>query len=52
MKSTIIYANSIEEARSKVESKFGMVKRIQPLGVNHMGNPYYRVSWLDPNDED
>ena len=45
-KSTIIYANSEDEARSKVKERFGAVRSVRYLGKNDMGNPYYRVVFI------
>ncbi|GAH37467.1 unnamed protein product [marine sediment metagenome] len=45
IKSTIIYANNEEEARDTVQAKYGKVTKIECLGLNHMKNPYYRVTY-------
>jgi len=44
-KSTIIYADNEKDAESKVESKLGKVKRVEPLGLNHLKNPFFRVTF-------
>lgn len=50
-KSTIIYANSEAEAQNKVEDRFGAVKKVEYMGKNDMGNPYYRVTFIPTRHE-
>lgn len=51
IKSTIIYADNEKDAESKVESKLGTVKRVDPLGLNHLKNPFFRVTFEAKEDE-
>jgi hypothetical protein len=50
-KSTVIYAKDRAEAIKKVEAKFGEVKTAEKLGVDHLGNPYFRVTFYPKERE-
>lgn len=46
-KSTIVYAIDAEHAKEKIEAKGYTVKESEYLGVNHMNNPYFRVTYKE-----
>ncbi len=43
--STIVYAIDAAHAKEKVEAKGHVVETSEYLGVNHMGDPYFRVTY-------
>ncbi len=45
--STIVYAIDAAHAKEKVEAKGHIVETSAYLGVNHMGDPYFRVTYRE-----
>ena len=45
MASTIVYAIDAAHAKEKVEAKGHIVETSKYLGVNHLNNPYFRVTY-------